>query len=149
MVRKRVYLAGLISTVAKETTQWRRRASDVLTAVMDVVSPLRGKDFNSSADGGVTVEPGQGTSKDIILRDYNDIRGCDMILVNLEVYKSERALVGTLMELAWAWEHKIPVVAYAEPGNYLMRNHPFVKEAVAHYCDTMEEAIEFVRRYHV
>jgi len=143
-----VYLAGLISTDHPQSLEWRGDASFKLgyTWKMKCLSPLRGKDMTKSEDGGIST-PDQG-SKSIIIRDYNDIRRADVMLVNFNLWGSARPLVGTLMELAWAWEMKMPVVAACDKDDRLMRDHPFIKECVSHYCETMEEAIEFVGRYY-
>jgi nucleoside 2-deoxyribosyltransferase len=113
---------------------------------MTVLSPLRGKDMTKSKDGGLST-PDQG-SKSIIIRDYNDIKRADVMLVNLNLWGSTRPLVGTLMELAWAWQMQMPVVAVCAKDDVLMRNHPFINECISHYCETMAEAIEFIGRYY-
>ena len=143
-----VYLAGFISTEHPESLTWRDEAAFRLVEGwgLDVLSPIRGKELSTSKDGGLTTS-GQ-TSKSIILRDYNDIQQADMLLVNLNLWGSTRPLVGTLMELAWAWEMKMPVVAICSKDDRLMRDHPFIQECVSHYCETVEEAIEFTGRYH-
>lgn len=143
-----VYLAGLISTDHPESLAWREEAAFRLVEGwgLDVLSPVRGKDMAKSMDGGLST-PDQG-SKSIIMRDYNDIRQATLMLANLNLWGSTRPLVGTLMELAWAWEMKMPVVAVCDKNDTLMRNHPFIKECVSHYCETMEEAIDFVGRYY-
>ena len=143
-----VYLAGLISTDHPESLTWRDEAAFRLVESwgLDVLSPVRGKDMTTSKDGGLSTP--EQTSKAIILRDYNDIQQADLMLVNLNLWGSPRPLVGTLMELAWAWEMKMPVVAVCAKSDSLMRDHPFIQECVSHYCETVEEAIEFIGRYH-
>ena len=144
-----VYLAGLISTDHPESLAWREDACYLLGRDVPgvcVLSPVRGKDMSKSKDGGLST-PDQG-SKSIIMRDYNDIRQADMMLVNLNLWGSTRPLVGTLMELAWAWEMKMPVIAICAEGDTLMRNHPFVKECVSHYSLTLTDAIKFTGRYY-
>ena len=148
-----VYLAGLISTTHPESLAWRDEAAFRLVEGwgLDVLSPLRGKDMSTSKDGGITVDVSQGTSKDCILRDYNDIQQTDLILVNLNDWGEARAQggsAGTMFELAWAWTAHTPVVAICPLDNQVMRTHPFVREAVTHYCETVEEAIEFIGRYY-
>lgn len=146
--RKTIYLAGLISTDYPESLLWRIEVTPVLEAhEFDVLSPMRGKEklILQSPDGGIT-DPNL-TSKDIILRDYHDVVSSDVILMHLENFGSPRPLLGTICELAWAWEMKKPIVAITHPDNKLMLNHPFVKEAVSHYFNTTEEAIEFVAHH--
>lgn len=142
----KIYLAGLISTDKPASLEWR----ELIKAVKDkweFLDPMRGKQnlVKTSKDGGIT-DPAL-TSKDIIYRDYADIRSADVFLVCLDDFGSNRPLVGTLFELAWAWEHKIPVVAFG--ATPLMENHPFVKEAVCHYCKTLAEATDILGRHYV
>lgn len=143
---KTVYLAGLISTDFPESLQWRNDVAPTLAQCMRVLSPMRGKQDFKLEHGGLT-DP-QLTSKDIITRDFHDVEQSDVILVHLEDFGSPRPLVGTVCELAWAWLLRKPVVAIAKEENKLMRLHPFIREAVSHYCTTMEEAIAFVLHYY-
>lgn len=153
---KTVYLAGLISTEHPESLAWRdvaRRklwdyAGDLGKDVV-VLSPLRGKaDLEgATSDGGIT-HPAT-TAKDVMYRDRADILRADIILVNLNDWGSERPMVGTMFELAWAWDHKKPVVAVVDDNNYLMKSHPFVVEAVTHYFEDLDSACKFVARYFV
>jgi len=146
---KTVYLAGLISTEKPASIQWRVEAEFALIGKgFHILSPMRGKENlkATSADGGISTTG--NTSRDIILRDYNDIVKSDILLVCLDNFGSERPMVGTLFELAWAWLMNKPVVAFCAASNYLMRNHPFVIQAVAHYFETMPEAVRFVADYY-
>ena len=144
-----IYLAGLISTEHPESLKWREQVAPVLSARATVLSPMRGKEnlAKTSKDGGIT-DPAL-TSRDIIQRDYADVSAADVILVHLERFGSERPLTGTIMELAWAWEKHTPVVAVASSDNLLMRNHPFVKECVSHYCETTEDALAILWRHYL
>lgn len=145
---KRVYLAGLISTERPATFAWRKEAFDELKWTFEVLSPLRDKlDLaRHSKDGGVTDT--RLTSKDVILRDHSDVLSSDLIIVHLEAFGSLRPLMGTLFELAWAWEHKIPVIAIAYEDNAVMRIHPFLAESVSHFVTTTAEAIRFAKEYY-
>lgn len=147
-----VYLAGLISTDHRTSLEWREEAAYRLSEKgLSVLSPLRGKDFSYSQDGGITIDDiagAQSTTKDCVMRDYNDIIRAGVLLVNLNTWGSTRPMVGTLMELAWAWQLRKPVVAVCGKDDYLMREHPFIKDSVTHYCEAVEEAVEFVGRYY-
>lgn len=146
--RKTVYLAGLISTDYPDSLLWRIEVAPILEAhEFDVLSPMRGKERLAleSMDGGLT-DPNL-TSRDIILRDYHDVVESDVILMHLESFGSPRPLLGTICELAWAWEMKKPIIAIVDPDNKLMLNHPFVKEAVSHYFHSTEDAIEFIAHH--
>ena len=144
-----VYLAGLISTHAPESLAWRLKAEEALSGAAEVLTPLRGKEnlFKETNDGGVTSNV--LTASDVILRDYRDIRRSDVILANLELFGSDRPLLGTIMELAWAWDYKIPVVAIARPVNILMRTHPFISSAVSHYVHDLDAAVDILVKHYL
>jgi len=146
---KTVYLAGFISTDYPQTYEWRKKAYQLLLGpYFEILSPLRGKENlkAQTTDGGITSTI--STPRDIILRDYHDVKRSDVIIANLENYGSPRPLLGTIYELAWSWEHKKPVVAVCSPENYLMRKHPFVAETISHYFETVEEACKFMDDYY-
>jgi len=148
---KTIYLAGLIATEHPETFAWRQQAELLLSSKFKVLSPLRGKEqlydkvLSTTTDGGLTSIV--HTNRDIIMRDYQDVSRSDIILVNLEVYGSKRALLGTIYELAWAWYFRTPVIAIAAADNALMRRHPFVEQTVAHYHETVEDACAMLQDY--
>jgi nucleoside 2-deoxyribosyltransferase len=146
---KTCYLAGLISTQFTASLQWRVDAEHLLGESCRVLSPMRGKQdlAKHSTDGGVT-DP-HLTGADIILRDYHDVLQSDVILVNLNDFGSPRPLLGTIMELAFAWEHRIPVVAIASENNTLMRTHPFVSQAVSHYVPSLDAAVNLLVQHYL
>ena len=141
---KKIYLAGLIATDYPESLEWRERAEDKLLH-FDVLSPMRGKANlqDESGDGGITSFT--ATSKDIILRDYNDVLAADILLVNLNTFGCPRPLLGTIFELAWVWQLRKRCIAICDKGNYLMHEHPFLKETISHYFETLEAACRFIR----
>lgn len=140
---KTIYLAGLISSDYPESLTWRSNAGFTLQVHFNVLDPLRGKsDLKQvSPDGGLN-HP-RLSSTDIILRDYNDVKASDIILVRLDNFGSPRPLIGTIVELGWAWLMKKPVIAVAAESNKLMRTHPFVVQCVSHYFNTLDEAVYF------
>jgi len=149
MKQRIVYLAGLISTEFPESLEWRKRLAPILEeSGFEVRTPLFGKQNlkSDSPDGGIT--SGSATAKSICLRDRRDVRECDIMLTHLETFGSPRPLIGTIAELAWCWDQRTPVVAICAVDNYLMRKHPFVSEFISHYCETEDEAVDFLRRYY-
>jgi nucleoside 2-deoxyribosyltransferase len=149
MKQRVVYLAGLISTDYPESLQWRLLVAPLLEqAGFEVRTPLAGKKNlkSETKDGGITTTV--TTGKSITLRDYRDVSECDIMLTHLEQFGCPRPLVGTVAELAWAWQLRKPVVAIANTDNYLMRNHPFVSEFVSQYWPTVQDAVDYVIRYY-
>jgi len=148
-MKRKVYLAGLISTDFPESLEWRDRVTPILEkAGFEVRNPLAGKGNLKcvTTDGGITTTV--TTNRSIVLRDRRDVRESDIILAHLETFKSTRPLVGTIVELGWAWEDRTPIVAVAVGDNYLMRKHPFISEFVTQYWPTEQEAVDFIIRYY-
>ena len=149
MKKSVVYLAGLISTDFPQSISWRLVANEALHEHATVLSPMRGKDelFRTSQDGGLT-DP-KLMPNDIVLRDYNDIQAADIVLANLDVFESPRPMIGSIAELSWAWERRIPIIAVASPNNTLMRNHPFIRAMVTRYFDDLDSAVNHVLSYYL
>ena len=149
MIDNSVYLAGFISTEYPESIEWRLRVAPILEAAGFVVlTPMKGKQKlnEETKDGGITTTI--TTSKSIILRDRMDVRNAKVILAHLENFGSPRPLLGTISELAWAWDQRTPVIGIAKAENYLMRQHPFLIEFISHYEETEDAAIAFLKRYY-
>jgi len=142
-----VYLAGLISTGVPQSLQWRLAVSPRLElAGFEVLSPMRGTDPSGLWQGGL-VDPSL-SPKDVVLRDFKDVKRSTVILAHLDNFGGDRPLLGTIAELAWAWQFQTPVVGVAELKNIYMRTHPFVREFITHYCFGAEEAVDFIVNYY-
>lgn len=149
MKKRVVYLAGLISTDHPESLEWRTRITPRLEAAgFEVRTPLAGKGNLKcvTKDGGITATT--TTNRAICLRDRRDVREADVILASLELFGSQRPLVGTLVELGWAWDDGTPVIAAVAEDNYLMRKHPFISEFVTKYEPTIDAAVDFIIHYY-
>ena len=143
-----IYLAGLIDTTQPQCDTWRKEATDIAKRDMPgmrVWNPLAAHDNLAAmtSDNGITSH--DTTSADIILRDYRAVSKCDLIVAHLETWASKRALVGTICELAWAWERQIPIIGVCEETNYMMRKHPFISSFITHYFTTVSAAMDHVR----
>jgi nucleoside 2-deoxyribosyltransferase len=115
-MKKKVYLAGPITgTSYGEATDWRAKAvRDLEKWGIAGFSPMRGKAYLSKEEELLDAYNDQTMSSitAINIRDYNDTRTSDAILVNL--LDAKRVSIGTVMEIAWAKAHKIPIVLIME-----------------------------------
>ncbi len=141
----RAYTAGPITGFSYgEVTAWREIVAKALNSVgIDVYSPLRGKsyleglgplsvDADTHADG-VHVGP-----KGVMVRDHLDCTRADIVIAYLP--ESTRPSLGTVMEISWAFDRRIPVVAVT-PKDSLYFKHPMISEAISYRVDTIEQAI--------
>ena len=149
MIEPIVYLAGPIAGVRGDhAIDWREEV-DGLLAERDIeaLNPMRAKlalhgprhistDFRSYQNLGPFFTP-----RGIMARDFNDVKRCDALLVNL--IGAERDSLGTVMELGWAYAMQKPAIVAIEEGNPLLR-HPMVIEAMSFMCPTLDEAVDTV-----
>lgn len=150
MAKPLVYLAGGIAGLpGVQATDWRLNAADLLLERgIETLDPMRAKqalsgqaristDFHTYADRGAFF-----TSRGIMTRDFNDVRRCDALLVNL--LGLEKPSLGTIMELAWAYALQKPAVVAIEASGNPHDNHPMIHEAMPFRVTTLDEAIDAV-----
>lgn len=151
MVRKKVYLAGPISGLSYEeaTNGWRKEFSLLVPDHIDCYSPMRNKKhLNASKviDGSpdsYTQHP-MSTDKGIFDRDHNDVKTAEAVVVNLLGAKSPS--IGTIFEIAWANQYRIPTVGIIEKDGILTDGsknphwHAFIKQALSYLTQDLEEA---------
>ena len=149
-MKPRVYLAGGIAGLAGiEAGNWRHyAASRLLDFGIEALNPMRAKgrletqsristDFHDYAHLGEFF-----TSRGIMTRDFNDVRRCDALLVNL--LGAEKPSLGTIMELAWAYAFQKPAVVAIEENGNPHDGHPMIHEAIPFRVATLDEAITSV-----
>ena len=145
-MRDVVYLAGPISGCEYgECVDWREAVGEELEKWgAECLSPMRGKDYLKGIGPIESVES-RGVlscSRGVITRDFNDCSACDVLLVNL--LGTKRVSIGTVMEIAWAFQKRTPVVCVMEASNNL-HDHAMLREAIGFRVETMGEAIAVVR----
>ena len=120
MKKFKVYLAGPITGQSYGgSTGWRESVKSVLAEVgIDGYSPMRGKAYLSKEDKvkDSYADHTMSSINGINVRDYNDCKTADAILVNF-LGCGSRVSIGTVMEIAWARAFQIPVVIIMEEEN--------------------------------
>jgi hypothetical protein len=138
-----VYLSGPISGLTYgESTDWREYVTQCFPPHIQGVSPMRAKRYlndGSKLAADVPFTFPLSTDRSINSRDRMDTLRSTVMLVNL--LGAEKASIGTAMEIAWAYDHKIPVVIAMEPeGN--VHDHPMVRDSLSVRVASLNEAIE-------
>lgn len=141
MSKHYIYLAGPITGLTyKGSTDWRNEVAEVLNSEkIECLSPMRGKDYLANA-GVLTAGTYDGTltqAKSINRRDYFDCTRSTVVFVNL--LGTTRISVGTVMEIAWAYQKQIPTVVIMEPDN--MHHHVMLDECSTYIVSSIDEAI--------
>lgn len=144
MNRPKVYLSGPMAGLTyEEGTQWRDYVKDKLHGIANCLSPYRGKDFlKGSKIENVTYGNVMATPKAITTRDYWDTVNADVVVVNLTEHKNFST--GTVMEIAWAWGARVPVVAVIPQESEYFK-HPILTQCCAYIVQDLDEAINIVK----
>jgi nucleoside 2-deoxyribosyltransferase len=137
-----VYLSGPIAGLTyAEDSDWREYVTRCFPPHIQGVSPLRGHRMLENM-GPITngmLEHPLRTDRAINTRNRFDTLQADAVLVNL--LGTSRVSIGTVMEIAWAYDHNIPVVVAIEPeGN--PHEHPMLRDCASFRVASLDEAIE-------
>ena len=151
MHRPIAYLAGGIAGLpGRAARDWRYEAYLRLSErYIETLDPMRAKgalptgeqpitrDFQSYAKNGPFY-----TSRGIMARDFNDVKRCAALLVNL--LGLTKPSLGTVMELGWAYALQKPAVVAIEAEGNPHDGHPMIHEAMPFRVTTLDEAIDAV-----
>jgi nucleoside 2-deoxyribosyltransferase len=141
MRKYRIYLAGPITGLSyKGATDWREWFINHLPPEIEGMSPLRGKYYLEGEDeiAAEYANIALSCAKGIVTRDHFDCMNCDLILVNL--VGAERVSIGTVMEIAWAWAYRKPLILIMEDdGN--IHEHAMLTECSGYRVKKLEEAL--------
>jgi len=141
----KVYLAGIIDgkniekcrewrhKVIKHYTNWKNTGKNY--GDLCFLNPLNGED-NVSPDGLTSNVP----TKAILDKDYIAIKTCDLFIAYMENFGVERPMLGTIMEIAFAYEFRKPIILISD--NELYKKHPFICNMVSWYFDTVDDMLK-------
>jgi hypothetical protein len=139
--RPSVYLAGPITGASYAgCTKWREDVTYALAPDIVCFSPRRRKE--DLVEGGKIRDDYVGNvlscSRGIITRDYYDCVRHELVYARL--LEAERVSIGTVMEIAWAYQARIPIIAVMEKQANL-HDHGMIRECIGFRVETDEEAI--------
>jgi hypothetical protein len=140
------YLSGPIAGLSYQTSApWREYTTQAFPPHISGVSPMRGQrylDIPGREFGNEALQEFPlSTDRAIKTRNLFDTLRADALLVNL--LGAERVSIGTVMEIAWAYDHNIPVIVAMEiEGN--PHDHPMVRDCLSVRVASLDEAIEAV-----
>lgn len=147
MIRPKAYLAGAIAGLQfDDATDWRHQAKHALDIRgIEALDPMRAK--QALANGRISSNchdyEDRGpffVSRGIMTRDFNDVKTCDGLLVNL--LGLTKPSIGTVMELGWAFALRKPAIVVMERTGNPHDNHPMVLETIGFRVETLDEAID-------
>ena len=136
----KVYLAGPITGLTFDgATNWRTQVISALPPHIVGLSPLRGKEYleKEAAVKDSYDMHALSTKKAIVTRDRFDATRCDVLFVNL--LGAEIVSIGTVMEIAWADAHRIPIILVMEEGN--IHTHGMLIEVAGYVVGSLTEGL--------
>lgn len=166
---KKVYLAGPITGASwNKSEDWRDEIKNLANTTYTQVSPgdswerpfadvkfyspLRGKDYlkNEKEISDSYSQFKFSTPHAIMIRDHHDVQTCDVVIANLT--GADRVSIGTVMEIAWAYAYRKPVICIMEPAEKQVtgfepsvgkniHEHSMLNEAIYYRAESVEEAL--------
>lgn len=152
--RQYVYLAGTINEDTR-TYEWREKFVELLKDENSVVvvNPCANK-FNQGMknvgkDGmEFTREAKKRSQKILRAKDYQLVKMSSAIVVNLELFSSEKPMIGTVQELTWARDiFYVPVIAITGKEDNIYTTHMWMDECCSAKVETVEEAAEMIKTF--
>ena len=144
-MKHRVYLAGPIAGLNYEGAQtWRNEVAKALDSDrVETLTPMRGKQFlKEVADISKVSYPDViANSKGVTRRDFNDTVTSSCLFVNLLGAKT--VSIGTVMEIAWAFQARVPSIVIMEKGN--VHEHLMIEEASHYIVDSIEAGVRLAK----
>lgn len=138
----RVYLVGPISGLSyQQAIDWRSRANQALAEHgIETICPLRNTEI---LEGEEALEQEYSAwlwtqARAIVHRSLYDVRRSDAILANF--LGAQQRSMGSIVELAVAYERHIPIVVVMEQGN--PHDHIFIREMATVVVDDLDSGIE-------
>jgi len=128
---KKIFLSGPMRGVDRtESLQWRMQAKEMLQEKFEVIHAFRGREEKETFTD----------SRAAVIRDLSDIKDADIVLVNDTV--KDCSMIGTSMEVFFAYEEKKPVILFgnAHEKDYWLNYHTHLR------TNTLEEACEVINR---
>ena len=146
----KVYLAGNISS-NPETYEWREVATQLLTPYYEVLNPSSNpfntallKEFTGDIES-FKVAAINRAQHILLVKDYNLVLSANIILANMALVTPGKPLIGTLFELAWAWQLRKPVIAIVGDNWYC--KHPFPTSTFAATANSVEDACMLIHEF--
>lgn len=131
----KIYLSGGMENLNfEEQSKWRQQIQDAIKFNYECEkNPI----FFNPVNHYNFEEKRQHSEREVMEFDLNALRKSDLVIVNFNDPKS----VGTISELAIAYDMKIPIVGINKDGYEL---HPWLTEFVGRMCYSIREAVEYI-----
>lgn len=142
MSKRKCYLAGGMCKFGEdkfnESNFWRVHIQEVLSEMpVEVCNP---NDYFSFKDNPAKYK----SIKEVMEFDLNKVRNSDFIIVNFnDIYS-----LGTMAEIAIAYEHRIPIIGLVSKENESLL-HSWQKEMCSRFFTDIDEMLDYVEDYYL
>lgn len=130
-MKKKIFLSGPIRGVPrKESLAWRNEAIKFLEQNFDILHAFRGREEKEAF-----TDP-----RAAVIRDLNDIKNADVLLVNDTVENC--SMIGTSMEIFFAFQQNIPIILFgnAHDKDYWLNYHIHLRtKDLAEACEVLNK----------
>lgn len=132
---KQIYLAGGITGLTKdEAENWRKKAKEMIESSTNRQLICFSPTDHYSEFG----ESGYVNERAAFHYDLYRLKRSDLVLANMDNPKS----LGTMAELAIAYDHGIPIIAYITRSS--TDAHPWQQCMIDEYFGNLEDAVEHI-----
>lgn len=133
----RIYLSGAMGSLNfEEQSKWRQQIMDAIKYNYECGrKPI----FFNPVNYYNFTEVRYRSEREVMEFDLNALRHSDLVIVNFNDPENDPKSVGTISELAIAYELKIPIIGINSDGKEL---HPWLTEFTSRMCDSLREAVE-------
>jgi len=129
--RKKIFLCGPMRGIPREISLgWRNLATKYLSKSFEVIHALRGREKKETF-----TDP-----RAAVIRDLNDIKNSDIILVNDTIENC--SMIGTSMEIFFAYQQNKPVIVFgnAHDKDYWLNYHIHLRvKNLKEACDILNK----------
>lgn len=145
-----IYLVGAL-TENVATHKWRDEASARLGAYFNIINPAGSaydKKLIERANGDPVVFyrwVKQEHSHLLLPKSLRSVERSDVLLVNFSIEPVGRPMIGSIMEIAWAWQLNKAIVAIKGDGFYSI--HPMIVRAVHAWVKDVEDACDTITTF--
>lgn len=145
MIERSVYLAGPIAGLTyQQAREWRWAAKSYFKPYgIKVYDPLNGAEHLMDAgvlDTSSHEENPMTSAKGIMAQDFLYCTKAGMVLANFT--GANRISCGTVMECAWAYQARVPLVVVGDD----LHDHTMLHSAADFWVDTLAVALEICRK---
>jgi nucleoside 2-deoxyribosyltransferase len=147
---KIVYLVGVISEDPK-SHEWRKEAKHLLKDKFEINDPTSSRfdrELLKEADGDADKMHklvAEHQAEILLPKSFQSVQAADIILINLDLQAKDRPMVGSIMELAWAFLLHKTVIAIK--GDSYYSYHPMVQGCVHAWAKNVTEAAHIIREF--